>query len=60
MTPAAFNNAETVDMALGCSTNTMLHLPAIAHEAGVTINLDARRTSISATHAEPLPPGAGG
>ena len=40
MTPAAFNNAETVDMALGCSTNTMLHLPAIAHEAGVTINLD--------------------
>lgn len=40
MTPAAFNNAETVDMALGCSTNTMLHLPAIAHEASVTINLD--------------------
>lgn len=41
MTEAAFHNAETVDMALGCSTNTMLHLPAIAHEAGVTINLDA-------------------
>lgn len=40
MTPAAFHNAETVDMALGCSTNTMLHLPAIAHEAGVEINLD--------------------
>ena len=40
MTPAAFNNAETVDMALGCSTNTMLHLPAIAHEAGVAIDLD--------------------
>ena len=40
MTPAAFHNAETVDMALGCSTNTMLHLPAIAHEAGVTIDLD--------------------
>ena len=40
MTPAAFHNAETVDMALGCSTNTMLHLPAIAHEAGVTLNLD--------------------
>ncbi len=40
MTPAAFNNAETVDMALGCSTNTMLHLPAIAHEAGLTIDLD--------------------
>ncbi len=39
MTPAAFHNAETVDMALGCSTNTMLHLPAIAHEAGVEIDL---------------------
>ncbi len=38
MTEAAFYNALTVDMALGCSTNTMLHLPAIAHEAGVTIN----------------------
>ena len=41
MTAAAFHNAETVDMALGCSTNTMLHLPAIAHEAGVAIDLDA-------------------
>ncbi len=41
MTEAAFYNAETVDMALGCSTNTMLHLPAIAHEAGVAISLDA-------------------
>ncbi len=40
MTAAAFRNAETVDMALGCSTNTMLHLPAIAHEAGVEIDLD--------------------
>ena len=40
MTQAAFHNAETVDMALGCSTNTMLHLPAIAHEAGITISLD--------------------
>ena len=40
MTEAAFHNAETGDMALGCSTNTMLHLPAIAHEAGVTIDLD--------------------
>ncbi len=39
MTHDAFRNAEAVDMALGCSTNTMLHLPAIAHEAGVTINL---------------------
>ncbi len=41
MTAAAIHNAETVDMALGCSTNTMLHLPAIAHEAGVKISLDA-------------------
>ena len=40
LTPAAFENALTVDMALGCSTNTMLHLPAIAHEAGVELNLD--------------------
>ena len=40
MTPAALDNAETVDMALGCSTNTMLHLPAIAHETGVEISLD--------------------
>ena len=40
MTQAAFHNAEIVDMALGCSTNTMLHLPAIAHEAGVKITLD--------------------
>ncbi|MBQ1860904.1 MAG: dihydroxy-acid dehydratase [Clostridia bacterium] len=40
MTEAAFRNAETVDMALGCSTNTMLHLPAIAHEAGITIDLN--------------------
>ena len=39
LTSAAFHNAETVDMALGCSTNTMLHLPAIAHEAGVSIDL---------------------
>ena len=41
MTPAAFHNAETVDMALGCSTNTMLHLPAIAHECGIELDLDA-------------------
>ncbi|MFA6688642.1 MAG: dihydroxy-acid dehydratase, partial [Sphaerochaetaceae bacterium] len=39
MTKAAFSNALTVDMALGCSTNTMLHLPAIAHEAGVDIDI---------------------
>lgn len=40
MTQEAFENALTVDMALGCSTNTMLHLPAIAHECGIEINLD--------------------
>ncbi|MCM1187211.1 MAG: dihydroxy-acid dehydratase [Lachnoclostridium sp.] len=40
MTPEAFQNALTVDMALGCSTNSMLHLPAIAREAGVELNLD--------------------
>lgn len=40
LTKEAFLNALTVDMALGCSTNTMLHLPAIAHEAGVDLNLD--------------------
>ncbi len=40
MTPAAFRNALTADMALGCSTNSMLHLPAIANECGVTLNLD--------------------
>ncbi len=40
MTEAAFMNALTVDMALGCSTNTMLHIPAIAKEAGVNLNLD--------------------
>lgn len=39
MTDEAFQNALTVDMALGCSTNTMLHLPAIAHEADVQLNL---------------------
>jgi len=40
MTPDAFMNALCVDMALGCSTNSMLHLPAIAGEAGVDLNLD--------------------
>jgi len=40
MTPKSFENALTVDMALGCSTNSMLHLPAIAREAGVDLNLD--------------------
>ena len=40
MTKDAFLNALTVDMALGCSTNSMLHLPAIAYEAGVELNLE--------------------
>ncbi|MBQ7922860.1 MAG: dihydroxy-acid dehydratase [Clostridia bacterium] len=40
MTQKALMNALTVDMALGCSTNSMLHLPAIAHECGVELNLD--------------------
>lgn len=40
MTEEAFLNCMTVDMALGCSTNTMLHLPAIAHEAGVRLDMD--------------------
>lgn len=40
MTKEALMNALTVDMALGCSTNSMLHLPAVAHECGVELNLD--------------------
>ena len=40
MTESAFRNAMAVDMALGCSTNSMLHLPAIAYEAGVELNLE--------------------
>lgn len=40
MTEKSFMNALTMDMALGCSTNSMLHLPAIAHEAGVELNVD--------------------
>ncbi len=47
MTEKAFLNALTVDMALGCSTNSMLHLPAIAHEAGVELDVDIAN-SISA------------
>ena len=46
MTEKAFMNALAMDMALGCSTNTMLHLPAIAHEAGVELNMEiANRVS---------------
>ncbi len=40
MTKEAFTNALAMDMALGCSTNTMLHIPAIAHEAGIEINME--------------------
>lgn len=49
MTAAAFHNAEVVDMALGCSTNTMLHLPAIAHECGLEIDLDMSNRISSST-----------
>ncbi|MCR5344317.1 MAG: dihydroxy-acid dehydratase [Butyrivibrio sp.] len=40
LTKEAFENALAMDMALGCSTNTMLHIPAIAHEAGIEINME--------------------
>ena len=40
MTKKSFENALRVDMALGCSTNTMLHLPAIAHECGFTLDME--------------------
>ena len=49
MTQAAFHNAETLDMALGCSTNSMLHLPAIAHECGIELSLDMANTISAAT-----------
>ena len=52
MTKAAFHNAETVDMALGCSTNTMLHLPAIAHECGIELDLDM--SNAISSHTPPL------
>ena len=58
MTEAAFHNAETMDMALGCSTNTMLHLPAIAHECGIELNLDMAN-EISRQDPQPVPPGSG-
>ncbi len=54
----AFKNAMAVDMALGCSTNTVLHLPAIAHEAGLDLNLDLFNTISSQTpHLCSLSPG---
>ncbi len=49
MTKEAFMNAMTMDMALGCSTNTMLHLPAIAHEAGVQIDMEVANEVSSRT-----------
>lgn len=49
LTEGAFRNALTVDMALGCSTNSMLHLPAIAHECGLELDLDAANEISSRT-----------
>jgi dihydroxy-acid dehydratase len=58
MTPQAFANALAVDMALGCSTNTVLHLAAIAHEAGVPFDLKQINTISSKTpHLCSLSPG---
>jgi len=61
MTEHAFENAMTVDMALGCSTNSMLHLPAIAHEAGIQLNLDIANEISERTpnlcHLAPAPHG---
>ncbi|MEG0873962.1 MAG: dihydroxy-acid dehydratase [Clostridiales bacterium] len=57
MTPEVFQNALTVDMALGCSTNTVLHLPAIAYEAGVELNLDmVNEVSMKTPHLCKLAP----
>jgi dihydroxy-acid dehydratase len=58
MTADAFHNALTVDMALGCSTNTVLHLPAIAAEAGVALDLSMiNRISEKTPHICSLSPG---
>lgn len=58
LTPEAFHNAITVDMALGCSTNTVLHLAAIAREAGVDFDLNLiNRISQSTPHLCSLSPG---
>jgi dihydroxy-acid dehydratase len=57
-TEAAFHNAIAADMALGCSTNTVLHLPAIAHEAGITLDLDLfNEISAKTPHLVSLSPG---
>ncbi len=58
MTPGAFLNALTVDMALGCSTNTVLHLTAIAHEAGIPLDLSLiNQVSKKTPHICSLSPG---
>ncbi len=60
MTKEAFTNALCVDMALGCSTNTMLHLPAIAHECGIELNMEFANEVSSRTpnlcHLAPVGP----
>lgn len=57
LTKEAFHNSLTVDMALGCSTNTVLHLPAIAHEAGIKINLEMiNKVSAKTPHLAKLSP----
>ncbi|MDR1922113.1 MAG: dihydroxy-acid dehydratase [Candidatus Adiutrix sp.] len=57
-TAAAFNNALAVDMALGCSTNTALHVPALAHEAGVPFKLESiNEISRRVPHLVSLSPG---
>ena len=57
MTEKAFKNVVTADMALGCSTNTILHLPAIAHEAGLKVDLkDINILSASTPHLVKLSP----
>ena len=58
MTMQAFENALAVDMALGCSTNTVLHVPAIAYEAGIELNLDKfNELSAKTPHLCSLSPG---
>ncbi len=58
MTPQAFENALAVDMALGCSTNTVLHVPAIAYEAGIELKLDKfNEISARTPHLCSLSPG---
>ena len=50
MTKEAILNALTVDMALGCSTNSMLHIPAIAHEIGMDFEIDFANPILSLIH----------